>query len=97
MYCRTEKRGRNCQRLVEFLPGEAAHRPENNVLLYREQAIGPNKAVQVQASALKVLRGQRDRISVETRLSGDLAENQIVSLEIDQNKRGAPFAGCKIG
>jgi hypothetical protein len=50
-----------------------------------------------QPPAFKIGNGQWNGISIGARLTGDLAENQIVAGHIGHNEGRAAFAGLQVG
>jgi hypothetical protein len=82
---------------IEFLDIEMSDLVEHDVRVGREQSVRPNIARLSQAAGLEVIIGKGESVSVPNLLAGDLTQNQVVSLELCDNKCGASFGLSQIG
>lgn len=73
---------------------DSSRRVENHTLFHSENTIGTNEAFHGEAPALEIGGNQRNRKTVASRLTCNLAQNQIVAREINDNEGRPSF--CQI-
>lgn len=64
---------------------------EDDALVGGEQAIGPDVAGLTEAAGLEIFIGKSDGVSVADLLAGDLTQNQVVTVQLRDDKGGASF------
>jgi hypothetical protein len=70
---------------------------EHDVSVGREQSVRPNIARLSEAAGLEVFIGESESVSVPDLLAGDLTQNQVISLELRDNKCRASLGLSQIG
>ena len=70
---------------------------ENDAFLDIEEALRTDVAVLRESATLEIALSERDGETVRAHLAGDLAKNEIVTGEINDNERRATLAGLQVG
>ena len=82
---------------IEFLDFQMTDLVEHDVRVGREQSVRPNIARLSEAAGLEVFIGESESVSVPNLLAGDLTQNQVISLELRDNKCRASLGLSQIG
>jgi len=85
------------ERFDELHLRQARGRIEDHRLFNREQSIRSDVTPHFELAALEITRVERDRITIAVRLAGDLAEDQVVARQIDDNQCRPTLAQLQVG
>jgi hypothetical protein len=85
------------ERLAEFRLRQTGSRIEDHRLFDGEQAIRPDVTADTKLAALEFAGVHRDRVRVAVRLAGDLAQDQVIARQIDNDQRRPTLAQLQVG
>jgi hypothetical protein len=85
-----------CQRLIELINGQSAHRVDNDRRFNGEESVGSYVTSNFQLAARQIPVIQSNRIEIGVGLARDLKQNQIVPRQVGDDKRWTALAWQEI-
>lgn len=93
----SQNRDQPVNRLADFRIGNVTGSIDDDSRVGRKQAVGTNPAALIETAGNKIATFELNRVLICSRLAGDLAENQVVSLQGSNHQGRTAFGLTEVG